>query len=149
MRLGAPFEALRDRSDAVQTKGGERPKIFLACLGRPADFNTRASFAKSLFEAGGIEAIAANSAQTLPEMLEGFRASGASIACLCSSDKVYASDGPEAAKALRDAGAAHVYLAGKPGDLEAALKEAGVESFVAAGGNALETLTGAYEHLGA
>lgn len=149
MRLGAPFEALRDRSDAVLAKNGTRPKIFLACLGRPADFNTRAAFAKSLFEAGGIEAIAASSAQTLTEMLEGFRASGASLACLCSSDKVYAAVGPATARALKDAGAAHVYLAGKPGELEVALREAGVESFVAAGGNALETLTGAYEHLGA
>lgn len=109
----------------------------------------RAAFAKSLFEAGGIEAVAATSEQTLPETLDAFRASGASIACLCSSDKMYASGGAEAARALKDAGAAHVYLAGKPGELEAALRDAGVESFVAAGGNALETLSGAYEHLGA
>ncbi|WP_108683200.1 methylmalonyl-CoA mutase family protein [Methyloceanibacter sp. wino2] len=149
MRLSAPFEALRDRSDALLAKTGTRPRIFLACLGRPADFNGRASFAKSLFEAGGIEAIAATSQQTLDKTLEGFRESGASLVCLCSSDKVYAAEGAEAAKALRDAGAAHVYLAGKPGDLEAALRDAGVESFVAAGDNALETLTGAYEHLGA
>jgi methylmalonyl-CoA mutase len=147
MRLGEPFEDLRDRSDAVLAKTGARPKIFLACLGRPADFNTRAAFAKSLFEAGGIEAIAASSEKTLPETIEGFRESGASLACLCSSDKVYAEHAAEAAKALKDAGAAHVYLAGKPGDLEAALRDAGVESFVAAGGNALETLTGAYEFL--
>ena len=147
MRLGEPFEALRDRSDAVLAKTGARPKIFLACLGRPADFNVRAAFAKSLFEAGGIEAIAATSEKTLTETIEGFRESGASLACLCSSDKVYAEQGAEAAKALKDAGAAHIYLAGKPGDLEAALRNAGVESFVAAGGDALETLTGAYDHL--
>ncbi|ODR96931.1 methylmalonyl-CoA mutase [Methyloceanibacter stevinii] len=148
MRLGAPFEALRDRSDAVLAKTGARPKIYLACLGRPADFNTRASFAKSLFEAGGIEAIAATSEQTLAETVEGFRASGASLACLCSSDKVYAADGAEAAKALRDAGAAHVYLAGKPGDLEAALREAGVESFVFQGCDVLAVLDGAQATLG-
>lgn len=147
IRLGAPFEALRDRSDALLAKTGTRPKIFLACLGRPADFNARASFAKSLFEAGGIEAIAATSEQTRDEMLEGFRASGATLACLCSSDKVYAAEAAEAAKALKQAGAKHIYLAGKPGELEAALRDAGVESFVAAGGNALETLTGAYEYL--
>lgn len=149
MRLGEPFEALRDKSDAILAESGARPRIFLACLGRPADFNVRAAFAKSLFEAGGIEALAATSEQPLNKTLEDFRASGASIVCLCSSDKMYASGGAEAAKALKDAGAAHVYLAGKPGELEAALREAGVETFVAAGGNALETLSGAYEHLGA
>ena len=51
-RLAEPFERLRDRSDAYLAKHGERPKVFLACLGRAADFNARASFAKSLFEVG-------------------------------------------------------------------------------------------------
>ena len=82
-------------------------------------------------------------------MLDGFRATGAPLECLCSSDKVYASYGTEAAQALREAGAEHVYLAGKPGDLEAAIRKAGIERFVAAGGNSLETLAGAYDHLGA
>lgn len=149
IRLGAPYEALRDISDAVHAAKGTRPKVFLACLGRPADFNTRAAFAKSLFEAGGIEAISANQEQSLTETLEAFKASGASLVCLCSSDKVYASEGPAAAQALSDAGARHIYLAGKPGELEADLNESGVESFVSAGGDALETLSSAYEKLGA
>ncbi len=57
IRLAEPFERLRDRSDAVLAGTGSRPRVFLACLGRRADFNTRAGFAKSLFEAGGIEAV--------------------------------------------------------------------------------------------
>ncbi|MEM7192188.1 MAG: methylmalonyl-CoA mutase family protein [Pseudomonadota bacterium] len=149
MRLGEPYEALRDVSDAVLTANGTRPKIFLACLGRPADFNMRAAFAKSLFEAGGIEAIAATQEQSFDEMLDAYRASGASLVCLCSSNKVYAAEGAKAAQALQDAGAQHIYLAGKPGDLEIEFREAGIESFVAAGGDALETLSGAYAHLGA
>lgn len=148
MRIAEPFEDLRARSDSYSTAHGTRPKIFLACLGRPADFNARASFAKSLFEAGGIEAVTPQAAQSREEMLKAFKGSGASLACLCSSDKVYAGEAADAAKALKDAGAKHVYLAGKPGDLEAELKSAGVESFVAAGANALETLRGAYAHLG-
>ncbi len=148
MRLAEPFEALRDQSDSYRAEADARPKIFLACLGRPADFNARASFAKSLFESGGIEAVTAQAAQSPDEMLKAFKASGTSLACLCSSDKVYASDGANAAKALKDAGAKHIYLAGKPGDLEAALKSAGVESFVSAGADALETLRGAYANLG-
>ena len=36
---------------------GARPKIFLANLGKPADFTARATFAKNFFEAGGIEAV--------------------------------------------------------------------------------------------
>jgi methylmalonyl-CoA mutase len=149
MRLSEPFEELRDRSDQYRAAHGARPKIFLACLGRPADFNARASFAKSLFEAGGIEAIAAQGAQSSDDMLKAFKASGATLVCLCSSDKAYASGGADAARQLREAGAKHIYLAGKPGELEAELKSAGVERFVAAGADALETLRGAYANLGA
>ncbi len=148
MRVAEGFEALRDKSDAILAAGGARPKIFLACLGRPADFNARANFAKSLFEAGGIEAIAAETAQSLPDVLEAFRSSGASLVCLCSSDNVYERKGAAAANTLKGAGAEHIYLAGVPGALESALRDAGVESFVAAGGDAVQTLRRAYEHLG-
>src|SRR5207249_11624870 len=57
IRLAEPFEALRDKSDAALKARGARPKVFLANLGTPADFTARATFAKSWFETGGIEAI--------------------------------------------------------------------------------------------
>ena len=50
-----------------------------------------------------------------------FKDSGAALACLCSSDKVYASEAVDTAKALVAAGAKHIYLAGKPGADRAAL----------------------------
>ena len=56
IRLAAPFEALRDASDAILKRNGARPKVFLATLGAAAEFTSRATFAKSFFEAGGIEA---------------------------------------------------------------------------------------------
>jgi methylmalonyl-CoA mutase len=148
MRLAESFEALRDRSDAYVEMQGEPPKIYLACLGRPADFNARSSFAKSLFEAGGIKAIAPESAQSLEEMLKEFKESGAKLVCLCSSDKVYASNGAETAKALKAAGADHIYLAGKPGDSESELRSAGIERFVFAGGDMLGLLTETHAMLG-
>lgn len=139
MRLAAPFEALRDRSDAILAKAGARPKVLLVTLGTPADFTARATLAKSFFETGGIEAV-----ETSPDA---FPQSSAALVCLCSSDKVYAEQAASAAKALHEAGAKHIYLAGKPGDLESALRDAGVTDFIAAGGNALETLTAAYAKL--
>ena len=45
-----------------------------------------------------------------------------------------------AAKALQAAGAKHIYLAGRPGEQEAALREAGVGDFIFAGGDALAML---------
>ena len=57
IRLAEPFERLRDASDKILAQTGARPKVFLATLGKPADFNARANFAKNFFEAGGIEAV--------------------------------------------------------------------------------------------
>src|SRR5260370_25609595 len=57
IRLAAPFERLRDRSDQILKDSGARPKVFLANLGTAADFTARATFAKSFFETGGIEAV--------------------------------------------------------------------------------------------
>ena len=63
--------------------------MFLANLGTPADFAARASFAKNLFEAGGIETAGNDGFATQDEMIESFKDSGAKLACLCSSDAVY------------------------------------------------------------
>jgi methylmalonyl-CoA mutase len=140
IRLAEPFERLRDRSDAYLATHGTRPKVFLACLGRPADFNARASFAKSLFEAGGIEAVEASD----DNLAKRFADSGTAIACLCSSDKVYAREAVEAAKALAAAGAKHIYLAGKPGADRAALEDAGIRTFLHQGCDTLAILNAAY-----
>jgi methylmalonyl-CoA mutase len=77
-----------------------------------------------------------------------FKASGAKLTCIASSDAVYAQKAAEAAKALAAAGATHVYLAGRPGEQEAILQAAGVQSFIYAGGDVLATLTAAHDILG-
>src|SRR5258707_15313024 len=126
MRLHAPFEALHDKSDARLKSTGARPNIFLANLGTPADFTARAAFAKSFFETGGIEAIDTTGFADPEALAAAFKASNAGGACLCSSDKVYADRAVAAAKALQAAGAKHIYLAGRPGEHEAAWRAAGV-----------------------
>src|SRR5215212_7900299 len=107
MRLAEPFEALRDRSDRILKSKGARSKMFLANLGSPAEFTARATFAKSFFEAGGIEAVDTEGFADPAALAKAFKASGAALACLCSSDKVYAIKATAAAKALQDAGARH------------------------------------------
>ncbi|MET4385737.1 methylmalonyl-CoA mutase [Bradyrhizobium sp. F1.4.3] len=144
MRLAQPFEALRDKSDAALKARGTRPKVFLANLGTPADFTGRGTFAKSFFETGGIQAIDSEGFADPAKLVAAFKASGAELACLCSSDKVYAEHAEAAAKALQTAGARHIYLAGRTAQAEAALRAAGVAGFVFAGGDALATLQDAY-----
>jgi methylmalonyl-CoA mutase len=147
IRLAAPFEALRDKSDEKLKASGARPKIFLANLGTPADFTARATFAKSFFETGGIEALDTQGFADPAALAAAFKASGAAIACLCSSDKVYAEHAAAAAKALQAAGAKHIYLAGRPGEHEAALREAGIGDFIFAGGDALAMLQEAWRRM--
>ena len=144
MRLAAPFERLRDRSDQILKDTGARPKVFLANLGAPADFTARAAFAKSFFETGGIEAVDTEGFTDPAVLSTTFKASGAVLACLCSSDRIYAQQAAAAAKALQAADAKHIYLAGRPGEQEAALRAAGVDDFIFAGGDALTTLQEAY-----
>jgi methylmalonyl-CoA mutase len=118
--------------------------VFLANLGTPANFTARATFAKSFFEAGGIQAADSEGLVDPAKLVAAFKASGAELACLCSSDKVYAEHAEATARALQTAGARHIYLAGRPTDAEAALRAAGVTGFVFAGGDALATLQDAY-----
>ena len=143
IRLAEPFEHLRDASDRMLAKTGARPKVFLANLGTLAEFTARASFAKTFFEAGGIEAMTNDGFKSRDEMIAAFKASGAKLACLCSSDAVYDREAADAAKALAQAGATHIYLAGRPKDADA-LKAAGVGTFIFAGCDALATLNAAH-----
>lgn len=143
IRLAEPFEKLRDASDAILTESGARPKMFLATLGTPADNVVRAAFAKNFFEAGGIAAVEFEGG----DLAAAFAQSGAALACLCSSDEVYAKDAAAAAQTLAAAGARRIYLAGRPGDLAEGLKAAGIQSYVFAGCDALATLRDAYQIL--
>lgn len=138
------FEALRDRAEA----GAVRPKIFLGNFGPIAAFNARATFARNLFEAGGIEALSNDGFSDAQSMGEAFRASGARIACICSSDALYAEAANACAAALKAAGATLVYLAGRAGEDEAAQRAAGVDRYAYAGCDAAALLDEALKAAG-
>jgi methylmalonyl-CoA mutase len=144
IRLAEPFEALRDKADAILAQTGARPKVFLANLGKLSDFNARAMFAKNFYEAGGIEAVMNDGFKSPAEMAAAFTASGAKLACLCSADKVYEAQAAEAAPALKDAGAI-VHLAGRPGAHEAGWNKAGVSTYIYVGCDVLSTLRAAHD----
>ncbi|HZL40361.1 MAG TPA: methylmalonyl-CoA mutase subunit beta [Pseudolabrys sp.] len=147
IRLSEPFEALRDTSDRMLKKTGARPKVFLANLGKIADFTARAMFAKNFYEAGGIEAPGNDGFEDEAAMIAAFKASGAKLACLCSSDKVYETQAASVAKALAAAGAT-VAFAGRAGEREAELRQAGVKAFVFMGCDVVSTLQAAHDILG-
>lgn len=143
LRLAEPYEGLRAQAD-IAAAAGARPSVFLATLGGIAAFTARAGFARNLFEAGGIAApsgdgFARDGATDLASLVAAFRASGAKLACLCGSDEAYAAEATQATKALAEAGAT-IWLAGRPGELEPSLREAGVAAFIFAGSDAIAIL---------
>ena len=140
-RDAEPYEILRAASEEQFRKTGERPKIFLANLGRPKGFAAPAAFAANFFAAAGIEAVSNEGFETPQEAADAFRASGRTIACICAPQTVSMEALIEAARALRGAGAARIYQAGRePGEAATALREAGIAEFNCAGGDALAIL---------
>jgi methylmalonyl-CoA mutase len=145
--LAEAFEALRDRADAA----GIRPKIFMANLGRIADFTARSTWSKNFFEAGGIAALTNDGFASIEALSAAYKASGAQAAVIASSDAVYEAQAVQAATALADAGCEVLYLAGKPADatVKAGYEGAGVTGFVHVGVDVVATLSDALDKLGA
>jgi methylmalonyl-CoA mutase len=139
-RLSAPFDALREAADAFARKTGHPPKVFLASLGSLAMHSARSTWAKNFLAAGGIEAIASDGFKEAGEAAKAFANGGTTVACIASSDQIYADQAESTANALKAAGARHVLLAGRPANREAALRAAGVDGFIYAGCDVIEAL---------
>jgi methylmalonyl-CoA mutase len=164
-RIAEPFEALRDRADAILAATGARPKVRLVTLGPLADHAAKLAFVRNFFEAGGMEvAVLPSSGAGAPPSPAGGRRKDArpsllppagegaerreadegKLACLVGSDAAYAEDAADTAKSLKVSGNT-VWLAGRPGEMEAALNAAGVRHFIFAGCDVVEALTAALE----
>ena len=152
VRLSEPYERLRERSDRLLRDTGARPKIFLANLGALAAFNARATWAKNFFEAGGIEAVTnegflGKDGTDFGALTSAFRACGARLACICSSDAVYAKEAQPAARALAKAGAKSVWIAGRASTNDGELRQAGVNTFIFPGCDVPTILESAYRQI--
>ncbi len=139
-RYAEAFERLRVRSEAHAVRTGQRPTVLLATLGPSAVHSGRSSFAANLFYAGGIATVIADGDPAVAA--ESLAASGATVACLCSSDRVYAEGAAPAARALAAAGALRVWLAGSPGGYD------GVDGYLYAGCDAVAVLESTLADLG-
>ena len=133
MRLTEPFELLRDSSDARLAAKGSRPQVFLAVLGSPVAAAARIDFARGFFESGGFETIVGVS----------FADCGASLACICGTDEAYVQGAEGTARELVRSGAKRVYLAGRGGEAQAALRAAGVGEFIYMGVDVVAALQAA------
>ena len=138
IRLAAPFEDLRDAAATAERP----PAVFLATLGSLAEFTARADFARNFFAAGGIVSKEPPvPPKTVAELVSAFRASGARLAVLCSTDKMYEAEAAGAAEALKKAGAQRVWLAGKH-------ESAGIDANIFTGADVVHLLKLAQAELG-
>jgi methylmalonyl-CoA mutase len=133
------FERLRDRAAAHTASTGSAPSVFLATLGPLAEHTARTAFTSNLFATAGITPVDAGTV-TAETVAEAFAASGATLACICGSDRRYPDEAVPTAQALAAVSPARLYLAGNPGDLREALDTAGVDEYVVAGCDAPDLL---------
>lgn len=130
-RDAAPFEALRDRADALTDAMGCRPTIYLATLGPPAGHGPRATHAANFFAAAGIATVVGDIADydgALP------------FVCVCGPDALYATALDETTvSGLRAAGAGRILLVGPP-DPSNGSRPSGIDGFIGKDAPALRLL---------
>ncbi len=146
-RAAAGFEQLRQASDSRLAAVGARPRVFLALIGTPPEYRTRAAFCSHFLASGGIEVISAPGS-TAEAAVEAFSASATEAAVICSPDARHDEVVPDLARALKARGAHRVLLAGRPGAQEATWRAAGVDDFVYRGCDFLASLGQLHAALG-
>jgi methylmalonyl-CoA mutase len=138
------FEALRTRCET----GKSRPTVFLANLGAIPQHKARSTFSTGFMNAGGVAVLDNEGFATPEEVAAAFAKSGSKVAVICGSDDQYPEWVPKLAPLLRAQGAIEVLLAGRPGDHEAAFKEAGVGVFLFMGSDVVTTLSNLLDRMG-
>lgn len=147
LRLSECFESMRDRSEAAGE--GRAPRVFIAELGNDRIAPVRAAFARDLFAIGGIASIVERDLDprgedTASDVAARWKASGASLFCLCASADVANSMPHDAThptdtlaeaigRSVRQAGAEMLFYGDDPGGAAEALRSSGFSHFLAEG----------------
>lgn len=139
-RLAEAYETYRDRSDAALAGTGARPTAFLATLGPLAQYTARASFARNLLAAGGVDAVEAGPTDTAEDVLKAYLDHRSPVVVLCSTDALYGERAEATVAALREAGARQVLLAG-------AGEYPGLDGNIAVGCDAIAVIASVHETL--
>jgi methylmalonyl-CoA mutase len=136
----AAYEELRAVCDRFAAQTGRRPRVYLVNLGAPADYIARETYALNFFQAGGFEVIDGEGTTDPQAAAAAFARSGAPVAVICSTDKIYETLVGQLAPRLKATGARSVILAGNPGANDSAFRAAGVNRFIFIRCNVLGTL---------
>ena len=136
------FENLRKKTDAFAEKTGERPKAFMALIGKNPTMKTvRAQFSAGFIGCGGFEIIDGKITQSTGEALKLALEQNAEITVICGADNEYATAGIEFANKFRQTKKDGILVvAGYPTDSLEDLKAAGVDEFIHIRADLIETL---------
>ena len=136
-RAAVPFEKLRYATDRFSNTHN-RPRVWLLTTGDLAMRRARAQFAENFFGCAGYEIVDHVEFASAEEGMAAALKEKPEIVVLCSDDKTYEEAAPKVFETLKNH--AIVVLAGKPDPLSEKLKAAGMQHFIYAGCNVLETL---------
>lgn len=147
IRDSAVYEQMREAALAYADKNGARPPVFLATIGLRRDYGARETFTSSLLAAAAF-ATPATEGTDPQAMVDGFKAAGTSVAVLCSSAPMYAEHGAAIARALREAGATKILLAGSAKELGDQDASGLIDDYIYAGMDAVALLRSLQAELG-
>lgn len=143
-----PFEKMRRAALEHEKSGGERPQIYLACMGTIASHVSYANWAKSFFEVAGVEtvpsgALDGNEAQAKTLADGGFR-----MTAICAGRNQSPEDLADLVARLREAGAEYIFMVNSTPELNEAAMKAGADELVRNGLNLSVVLTATLDRLG-
>lgn len=148
-KLSDGFEKLRDAVTAARASG-INTRVFLATVGKIAAYMPRFDFSATFFETGGFEVVRTLGFDSPDSAAEAAVTSGAALVLICAPDESYPVAAPAITHYVKECNAdTIVVLAGLPDDdLRARLENSGVDEFIHARANVLETLTSIADRLG-
>jgi methylmalonyl-CoA mutase len=143
-RASEAWEQLRARSEESEA----RPVAFMANLGAIPSHKARSTWARNLLAAAGIHSTDNDGFTDADSIASAWSESGASLAVVCGSDADYESMLEPAILALKRANCPLVLVAGRPGEPEATLREAGASDFIYVGADVLSTMSNVLDSIG-
>jgi len=143
-----PFEKLRRAASEHEQNGGERPQIYLACMGSIASHVNYANWAKSFFEVAGVETVPSGALDGNEGQAKTFGDGGFELVAICAGKNQTPEDVADLVVRLREAGAKYIYMVNTTPELNEAAMNAGADELVKNGVNLIEVLTATLGRLG-
>lgn len=144
----APFERMRRAAADHELGGGDRPQIYLACMGTIASHVNYANWAKSFFEVAGVETVPSGALEDNEAQAATFGDGGFEIAAVCAGRNQAPEDVADLVSRLRSAGAEYIFMVNSTPELNEAALDAGADELVRNGVNLTEVLTATLGRLG-